>query len=396
MTEAGPELPFYRDTLGCVHCGLCLPACPTYQELNDERDGPRGRIYLIKQVLEGKPVGETTRQHLDRCLSCRSCETTCPSGVHYARLLDIGREIVEERLPRSSGQRFMRRVLRIALRTPWLFRTGLAVGQGLRGILPGSLRAQVPVKRRRGDWPTSPHSRTMLTLAGCVQNGLAPDIDAAAARVLDRLGIRLKPASGGGCCGLLSHHLTATQEARADARANIDAWWPDVQAGAEAIVITASACGAMVKDYPQLLADDPDYREKAITVAKLAKDISEVLSKEDLSLLRVRQKRIAFHSPCSLQHGQKLGGQVERLLQQVGFQLTATSENHLCCGSAGTYSIFQPTLSQRLRQRKLDALNGDSPQAIATANIGCLVHLQGGTELPVKHWVEWLDAGLGS
>lgn len=378
----------------CVHCGFCTATCPTYQELNDERDGPRGRIYLIKQVLEGQTVGAATRRHLDRCLTCRSCETTCPSGVQYARLLDIGRELVDERLPRSATQRLIRRVLRFTLRRPTLFRVGLTIGQGLSILLPAKLRAQVPPKRRRGPWPSGTHPRTMLSLAGCVQGGLAPDIDAATARVLDRLGITLKSAVGGGCCGLLSHHLGATEEARADARANIDAWWPDIEAGAEAIVITASACGAQVKDYPHLLGADPDYADKARTVASLARDVIEVLENEDLSTLRFAGPRIAFHSPCSLQHGQGLGGRVEQLLTRVGFQLSATTESHLCCGSAGTYSLFQPELSGRLRGRKLAALTGDTPQAIATANIGCLVHLQGGTQLPVKHWVEWLEAGL--
>ncbi len=380
----------------CVHCGFCTATCPTYQLLGDELDGPRGRIYLIKQVLEGREVSRKTQQHLDRCLTCRSCETTCPSGVRYGRLVDIGRAIVEGRVGRGLSERLARRLLRLIVPHAARFGLLLRLGQAVRPLLPGSLQGKVPPRRRAGPWPQHAHARIMLVLDGCAQPTAAPDTNAAAARVLDRLGIRLVAEPKAGCCGALSHHLSAEQEALAQMRRNIDAWWPHVEAGAEAIVMTASGCGAMVKDYGHLLAHDPLYAERAARISALTRDLSEILDREDLSRLGLRGvgRRVAFHAPCTLQHGQKLAGRVEGILARLGFELAPVQDTHLCCGSAGSYSLLQPTLSRQLRDNKLASLQAGGPELIATANIGCQLHLEGGTELPVVHWIELLDQAM--
>ncbi len=379
----------------CVHCGFCNAVCPTYQLLGDELDGPRGRIYLIKQAMEGQPVTGRTRVHLDRCLSCLACETTCPSGVEYGRLLDIGRERVERQTARPWTERLLRRLLRGILPYPNRFEPLFRLGQTLRPWLPKRIGSAIPGRTRRASWPTGQHGRKMLLLEGCVQPVIAPDINAAAARVLDRAGISLARALGAGCCGAISQHLAAPEEARDLMRRNIDAWWPHIQAGAEALVITASGCGVVVKDYGKHLAHDPRYREKARRVASLARDLSEVVVSEDLSLLSLSDRaRVAFHAPCSLQHGQKITGVVERILRGAGAALTAVPDAHLCCGSAGTYSLLQPELSQRLLKNKLQALEGGCPQWIATANIGCLNHLASAASVPVVHWIEWVDRSL--
>ena len=385
----------------CVHCGFCTATCPTYQLLGDELDGPRGRIYLIKRMLEGAEVSPRTRLHLDRCLTCRSCETTCPSGVRYGRLVDIGRHIAEQRVPRSRGERARRWLLRKALVTRPLFATALATGRLLQPLLPAALAQRVPRGRPAGVWPAARHPRRMLALAGCVQPSLAPSIDAALARVLDRVGISLVAAAGSGCCGAVSHHLAAPEEALRFVRGNIDAWWPEVERGAEAIVVSASGCGVMVSEYGDLLRDDPVYAERARRVADLARDPVEVIADEwkrlaPLVALDRGAQRIAFHSPCTLQHGLRLGGRVEEILEAIGLELTPVADAHLCCGSAGTYSILQPVLSAELRANKLRALEAGRPKVIATANIGCMMHLAAGTQRPVRHWVEVLDARLRS
>ncbi len=387
----------------CVHCGFCTATCPTYQLLGDELDGPRGRIYLIKQVLEGQEPSEKTRLHLDRCLTCRSCQTTCPSGVEYVQLLDIGRRIVEERLPRSGAQRLARAVLRETLPRPWLFGPAVRLGQLVRPLLPSALADKLPPETagEPRPWPLrQPHARRMLALAGCVQASLAPNINAATARLLDRLGIALEEAEGAGCCGALRFHLNDQAGGRNDMRRNIDAWWPHVEAGVEAIVVTASGCGVQVKDYGHVLADDPAYAGKAARIAALCRDPAEVLAAEKESLLPLLREalrdrgRLAFHAPCTLQHGLGVRGAVEELLAACGYTLVAVADAHLCCGSAGTYSLLQPEISKRLRDNKLNALNAGSPQAIATANIGCLTHLQAGSVLPVRHWIELVDEVL--
>jgi len=383
-----------RILRSCVHCGFCTATCPTYQLLGDELDGPRGRIYLMKQVLEGQGVSRKTQRHLDRCLTCRSCETTCPSGVRYGRLLDIGREVVEERVARPLPERLVRRLLRAVLPHRARFAALLGMGRAVRPLLPGALRRLVPPAVPAGEWPAVRHPRRVLMLEGCVQPGLSPQINAATARVLDRLGISVIRTAEAGCCGAVSHHLSATEEARDFMRRNVDAWWPHVEAGAEAIVVNASGCGVVVKDYGHLLADDPAYAERAARVAALAVDVGELLAREGMERLDgfgTRGRRVAFHAPCTLQHGQRLPGVVERLLAEAGFELTAVPDAHLCCGSAGTYSVLQRPLSERLRENKVAALQSGGPAVIATANIGCLHHLQAGTEVPVVHWIELLD-----
>ncbi len=373
----------------CVHCGFCTATCPTYQLLGDELDGPRGRIYLIKQALEGAPVGPSTRLHLDRCLTCRSCETTCPSGVRYGRLLDIGRSVVDERAPRPRLDRLSRRALVSLLGSRRLFTFLLALGRAARPLLPGPLRRRIPPPRRARRWPAPRHRRTMLCLTGCVQPAIAPGIDAAAARVLDRQGISLLRAPGSGCCGALAWHLGAHDEALSRMRANIDAWWPAIEAGAGAVVATSSACAEMLKDYGERFAADRTHAEKAARVSALARDASEVV---DASEARPAQgRRIAFHSPCTLQHGQQIRGRVEGVLEAAGLELAPVADAHLCCGSAGTYSILQRGLSGRLLANKLAALGAGDPERIVTANIGCLLHLESAAERPVLHWLELLD-----
>jgi len=375
----------------CVHCGFCTATCPTYQLLGDELDGPRGRIYLVKQVLEGAAPTARTQLHLDRCLTCRACETTCPSGVQYGRLADIGRGVVEARVPRSSWQRARRAALAFALPRRALFGALLGLGRRFRFLFPRLVPAPAAAA---GPWPAPRHSRRMLALAGCVQPALAPRINAASARVLDRAGVSLIEAPGAGCCGALRFHLNDQDGGRDDMRALIDAWWPYVERGeVEAIVVTASGCGSTVKEFGHTLAHDPAYREKAARIAALARDPSEVIPPAAIAE-RSGLGRIAFHSPCSLQHGQQLRGRAEGLLARAGFELAPVPEAHLCCGSAGTYSILQPALANQLRERKLAALQSGLPVGIVTANIGCLVHLQTGAKVPVAHWIELLDEAM--
>ena len=386
----------------CVHCGFCLATCPTYNLLGDELDSPRGRIYLIKQMLEGAAVTQKTQLHLDRCLTCRACETTCPSGVEYGRLLDIGRDLVEKTVGRSAGESIKRRLLHAVLVRPKIFAAGLTMGHLFKAVLPKALAKKIPPKRVARSWPAARHARTMLVLDGCVQPALAPDINAAAARVLDRLGISLIKAQQAGCCGALSHHMNAQDAALEFVKRNIDAWWPHIEAGAQAVVITASGCGTMVQEYGHLLRDDAAYARKAARVSELAQDLSEIISAEQTNLRKAIQgakphpaRKLAFHSPCSLQHGLKIRGVVEGLLRDAGFELTAVPDSHLCCGSAGTYALLQPALSGQLLQNKVAALQSGDPEIIVTANIGCLTHIESGAAKPVKHWIEMLDARLG-
>jgi glycolate oxidase iron-sulfur subunit len=385
----------------CVHCGFCLATCPTYNLLGDELDSPRGRIYLMKQMLEGSPVTVRTQVHLDRCLTCRACETTCPSGVEYGRLVDIGREMVEEKVGRPAASALIRWTLGKTLPRRGLFSAMLGLGRMFKPLLPKALARQIPAARPEGEWPAARHARKMVVLEGCVQPAMAPSINGAAARVLDAVGISLVRASGEGCCGAVSHHLQRHEDALGRVRANIDAWWPHVESGAEAIVLTASGCGTMVRDYGHLLARDPAYAGKAARITALARDISEVVAAEAGALGRAlaaarpaMPARIAFHSPCSLQHGQKIRGVVEGLLRDAGYTLTSVPDGHVCCGSAGTYSILQAGLSGQLLANKVKSLESGSPEVIATANIGCLAHIGSGTEIPVRHWIELVDARL--
>ncbi len=387
----------------CVHCGFCTATCPTYQLLGDELDGPRGRIYLVKQILEGNSPTRKTQLHLDRCLTCRACETTCPSGVEYGRLLDIGRGIVESQVGRGPLERMQRSMLREIIPQRMMFEPLLALGRLARPLLPAALRRKVPpAPTPARPWPVTRHARRMLLLESCGQTGLSPATNAAAARVLDRVGITLERVPQAGCCGAVSFHLNAHDEARAAMRRNIDAWWPLVVDGAEALVMTATGCGVMVQDYGHALAADTVYAEKANRIAALAVDVSEVIAAESAkikSLLGANASRaagpVAFHSPCTLQHGMKKKGAVEAMLGDWGFQLTPVADAHLCCGSAGTYSLLQPALSQRLLANKLAALRDGAPAEILTANIGCQAHLQSAAGIPVRHWIEALDDRLG-
>lgn len=394
----------------CVHCGFCLAVCPTYQLLGDELDSPRGRIYLMKQVIEGAPVTEKTQLHLDRCLTCRACETVCPSGVRYGRLVDIGRGIVEKKVGRGLAAATMRYALRQTLARPGVVAALLKLGRTARPILPGALKNSIALLKHEAPfdeslhcWPAVRHIRKMLVLEGCVQPSLAPGINASTARVLDRLGISLIKAPDAGCCGALSYHLNAQQEGLDYMRRNVDAWWPYVrQGGVEAIVMTASGCGVTVKEYGHLLRHDPVYAEKAARVSELTRDISEILEAEAPLLAslfeqfseRKKGDKLAFHSPCTLQHGLRIRGVVEKILTAAGFELTDVPDAHLCCGSAGTYSILQPELSQQLLKNKIAALQSGAPERITTANIGCLMHIRSGTQLPIAHWIELLDEKL--
>ncbi|MNM03916.1 Lactate utilization protein A [compost metagenome] len=381
----------------CVHCGFCTATCPTYQLLGDELDGPRGRIYLIKQVLEGAPVTAKTQTHLDRCLTCRNCESTCPSGVRYGRLVDIGRSVVEQRVPRPLRERALRFALKEALPRRWLFTPVYKAGQALRPLLSKSLQDKLRPGEKAGAWPTRQHARTMLLLDGCVQPAMSPNINAATARVLDALGVQLIVAPKAGCCGALRLHLNDQEAALDDMRRNIDAWWPYVES-AEAIVMTASGCGATVKEYGHLLAHDANYAQKARRIAELTRDLSEIMPAFEAELAaRLQGKiahRVAYHPPCTLQHGQQIRGKVEQVLRAVGVDVRLCADSHLCCGSAGTYSILQPELSQQLRDNKVANLEACAPDVIVSANIGCLTHLQSGTETPVRHWIELIDSAL--
>ena len=404
--------PFIKDTpegreadailRKCTHCGMCTATCPTYQLLSDELDGPRGRIYLIKQVLEGATPTAKTQLHLDRCLTCRACETTCPTGVRYGRLVDIGRDLMEARVARGPLESAWRGALNAVIPSSSLFGPLLKMGQLARPLLPSALKRKVPpATAPAGPWPSPAHARRMLVLEGCVQPSLSPATNAAAARVLDRLEISLVRAAGAGCCGGVSFHLNRQEKALDTMRRTIDAWWTHIEQGAEAIVITASGCGVTVKEYGHYLQHDPAYATKAQRVSELTKDISEIITDGWLRLREAgggrreaEKQRIAFHPPCTLQHGLKITGKVESILTDLGFELAPVPDAHLCCGSAGTYSILQPELSQRLLSNKIGALVSGQPQAILTANIGCQAHLQTATNLPVRHWIEAVDDSL--
>ena len=381
----------------CVHCGFCTATCPTYQILGDELDGPRGRIYLIKQVLEGAPVTKKTQTHLDRCLTCRNCETTCPSGVQYGRLIDIGRKVVEQRVPRSLGERITRTLLKEALPRKWIFTPVYKAGKLVRPFLSKPMQDKLPTAPGAGVWPRREHARKMLVLEGCVQPAMAPNINSATARVLDAFGVQLIVAPKAGCCGALRYHLNDQEAGLDDMRRNIDAWWPLVEQ-VEAIVMTASGCGVTVKEYGHLLAHDAAYAARAQRISALTRDLAEIMPQFEVELgARLKGKivkRAAYHPPCTLQHGQQIRGKVEGVLRAAGVDVVLCADSHLCCGSAGTYSVLQPVLATELRDRKLANLLATAPEVIVSANIGCLNHLQSGTETPVSHWIELLDQAL--
>ena len=383
----------------CVHCGFCTATCPTYQHFNDERDGPRGRIYLIKQLLETNEVSEKTQTHLDRCLTCRSCETTCPSGVQYGRLVDIGKGMVEERVSRGRLDSVSRWLLRKVLPYPQRFGFFLRIGQFFKPIMIGPLKVigkKVPEKQQSAPWPATSHPRRMLALAGCAQSVTTPNTNVATARVLDKLGISLVEEPNAGCCGAVDYHLGAHEDGLNAMRKNIDMWWPAVEAGAEALVMTASGCGVMVEEYGELFEHDSEYAEKAKRISALTRDISQILEQEDLSKLQLDQDKLAatktaVHCPCTLQHGMKLPTNVDTLLENLGIPLTKTKDRHMCCGSAGTYSVLQAKTAGELLDKKLAALTIDQPKQIVTSNVGCQLHLNTKSDIPVKHWIELLD-----
>ena len=401
QTRLVPEVlatPAGRDAeailRSCVHCGFCNATCPTYQLRGDELDGPRGRIYLVKQLLEGAPPTASTALHLDRCLTCLACETTCPSGVRYHHLAEYGRAVVEAARVRPWHQRALRAALRAVLPHRNRLRVLLALGRALRPLLPAPLAAKLPRPAPHARAVPAPrHARRLLLLEGCVQPLWNPNIDAAARRVFDRLGVSLVPVKEVGCCGAIHHHNGDSATAKAIARRNIDAWWPAIEAGAEGVLVTASGCGAHIKDYGHMLADDPAYAAKAARISELAQDPAGAIAPAQMAALQLKAgERVAFHAPCTLQHALRLGGRTEALLQAAGFELAPVAEAHLCCGSAGTYALLQPALATALRDRKLAALGQGNPTRILTANIGCLAHLQAGTALPIVHWLEAVDS----
>lgn len=394
-TATGQEAD--RILRSCVHCGFCTATCPTYQILGDERDGPRGRIYLIKQILEGKKATRLTLQHLDRCLTCRSCETTCPSGVEYGTLLQTGRNIVQAQVSRPLMQQLMRWAFIRFLPKPAYLKHLVKLANKFRNVLPKTLTTSLPKDTGSMSWPEVLHTRKVIIPIGCVQSILSPEIDNSTAYVLDHLGISVIRA--GGCCGAIQHHLSAEEKAKQQARSNIDSWWTLIESGAEAILSTASGCGVMLKEYAHLLKEDPDYREKANKVTRLTKDLVELLQEEDIGKLQALAKKhkgqtISFHSPCTLQHGQQLNGRVENILNKINIQTNLIKDSHLCCGSAGTYSLTQPVLSRQLRDNKIKNLIKNKPGLIATANIGCLLHLAKSSPVPVVHWIQLLDNRL--
>jgi len=409
QTAIAPEFAYTADGIEadailrkCVHCGFCTATCPTYQLLGDELDGPRGRIYLMKQVLEGEPVTRATQIHLDRCLTCRNCETTCPSGVQYGNLVEIGRRIVDAKVPRPAGERAVRWLLKEGLTSP-LFKPAMKLGQAVRPLLPATLKNKVPASASASAhrWPTRSHARKVLMLMGCVQPAMMPNINSATARVLDAAGIQTLVAEDAGCCGAIRLHLDDRAGALDHMRRNIDAWWPTIAAGGvEAIVMNASGCGVTVKEYGHALAGDPAYADKARRVGELTRDLAELLADIAPRLAPrlgagAKKPRLAFHPPCTLQHGQAIRGAVESGLATLGFEVrVALNESHLCCGSAGTYSVLQPELALPLRDRKLGHLAELKPEVIVSANIGCVQHLQSGTATPVRHWIEVLDEAI--
>ncbi len=395
-TPAGREAE--RIVRACVHCGFCTATCPTYQLLGDELDGPRGRIYLIKSMLEANSASRKTMQHLDRCLTCRACETTCPSGVEYGKLVDIGRQVIEDKVQRAGHERLFRFLILRILPYRARFTPLLRLGQLFRFLLPPALKGMIPVRRRLESAAVRPPKggRRVLLFKGCVQPALAPEINQATVRVLNRLDIAVDEITGQGCCGALPQHLSAAGQAAAFMRRNIDAFWPYITRGAEAIISTASGCGVQLKEYGYLLKDDPEYAARAARIAELSQDIAEYLAGFELnSLPRPAGGRVVFQSPCTLQHGQKLNGVTEALLERLGFELAPVKDPHLCCGSAGVYSLLQGKISRRLQADKIKNLLQDRPEAILTANIGCAKHLQQASPVPVRHWIEEV-AALGN
>jgi glycolate oxidase iron-sulfur subunit len=374
----------------CVHCGFCNATCPTYLLTGDELDGPRGRIYLIKEMLEADAPALVARQHLDRCLTCRACETTCPSGVAYGELAEIGRNYLEEHEPRRLPERLVRGAMVRVLPAPRWLAFFSRLGRLFRWMLPDYLARAIPRIRTGRAAAVKNHPRRVVVLEGCVQRSTTPEVNAALARVLDASDVKAIRASGEGCCGSLELHLGQETRALATIRANVDALY-SAAAGTEAIISTASGCGVTVKDYGRLLAGDALYAERARWISEHTFDAAEYLARIEAKVSKADSSTtVAWHPPCTLQHGQKINGVVEALLQRAGYQLVPVANRHLCCGSAGTYSVLQHTLADELRKLKLESLTAAHPDVIATANVGCQLHLRDGTDVPVRHWLELL------
>jgi len=390
-TEQGKEADAILRS--CVHCGFCTAHCPTYLLLGHEPDSPRGRIYLIKRILEGETPGDTTRLHLDRCLTCRACESVCPSGVRYGRLVEIGRGLMEQQVKRPWNERLKRYLIRTIVPYPSRMKLFLKPGQLLRPMMPGALKAHIPPKQRATIRPTQTHKRKFLLLEGCVQSLATPNTNAATARVLDQLGIQVSSAPNTSCCGAVKHHTGDQPGGIQTIKNNIDAWWPQLQNHCEGILFTASGCGAHIKEYGEILQHDPDYAEKASYVSEHAFDLSQIIATSPAGSFTNtgNGQRIAFHAPCTLQHALAINGCVEQILKEAGYVLNPVSNPHLCCGSAGTYSLLQTKISGQLLSQKLDTLQEQQPSLIATANIGCQMHLGSRSSVPVVHWIELLD-----
>ena len=401
----------------CVHCGFCTATCPTYVVGGDERDSPRGRIYLIKDLLEsGRAPTDDDVWPIDHCLSCNACMTTCPSGVDYRRLVDRARALIEERYQRPLPDRLMRWALARVLPSRPLLALGLRIGALARPFAPliaaiprvgPQLGAMLALAQRRRPRATAerraatrlvqptPGGRRVALLTGCAQAVLAPEINAATERLLSRAGIAVAPAPGERCCGSLLHHMGREDAARAQMRAAIDAWTPLIKEGLEAIVVTASGCGATIKDYGALLADDSAYADKAARVAAMARDVTEYVAGLDLAFAAPKPLVVAYHAACTLQHGQQIVEPPKALLRRAGFEVRSPSESHLCCGSAGTYNILHPETAAALRARKVANLERLQPDVVAAGNIGCLTQIAGATTVPVVHTVELLDWASG-
>ncbi|NOY66722.1 MAG: glycolate oxidase subunit GlcF [Gammaproteobacteria bacterium] len=380
----------------CVHCGFCTATCPTYQLLGDELDSPRGRIYLIKQMLEGNDVSRRTQIHLDRCLTCRACETTCPSGVEYGKLIDLGRNWIEPRVSRPITEKTSRWILRKLIPYPGRFKLLLQIARLFMPLLPAHLAHKIPARPKQTTWPDRQHKHKVLILNGCAQSVTHPEIDAATARVLDYFQIEIVQESQSGCCGAVSQHLSAAQEAKKQMQKNIDAWWPQINNSVKNIIVNASGCAVQLKEYAHYFEDDPNYKEKAQLIANNVIDISELLAQLPLekAVNHSSNQTIAFHSPCTLQHGQQITNVIEPMLEKCGYNLTHIKDSHLCCGSAGTYSILQADLSSQLLENKLTNLTAENPEIIATANIGCLMQLQTTSPVPVVHWINLIDKAI--
>ena len=380
----------------CVHCGMCLPACPTYRLFGNELDSPRGRIYLLKNTLESGVAAPAAQKHFDRCLTCRACEPACPSGVEYGKIADFGRALIAREKPRPFLQKAIRRFIAEFFSRPIFVGIIVRIGWAIRFFLPSSLVRTLP-NSPAVSLPFPRHRRRMILLEGCAQSAFAPSINSSLAKILDKIGVSAIVAPAAGCCGALRFHLDLQKEGRNDMRRNVAAWHSLLKSGdAECILMTASGCGASVKEYGAHLAEDSAFAEKAKFVSEKTADAAEFLRREwesltpHLDLESADKKRVAAHEPCTLQNAAKLPGIVGELLGRSGFEVTPSADSSQCCGSAGAYSLLQPQISKRLRERKLQSLMGGGPQIIATANIGCLLHLRGGTDTPVHHWLELL------